>query len=480
MVARRCGLAYTWLLLGQNSGKLCVANELIISVSGLRGIVGDTLTADVAFRYAAAFAATLQDGPVVVSRDGRANGGALLAPVITGLSQGDARRVLDGGIAATPTTGVLVRHHHCAGGIQITASHNPAPYNGLKLFSAEGRVMPAVMGERVLEQYKQLDVGSSKFDIQHPASSIEHLADTTSAHLALIERIVDIERIREHRFHVLLDANHGSGSVLGRSLLERFGCKVTLLGGNPDGHFPHEPEPTAENLAGVLKGVTQAGADVGFCQDPDADRLAIIDERGRYIGEEYTLAICVDHVLRQKSGPIVTNCSTSRMTEDLARKYGVPFFRSAVGEANVADMMIRESALIGGEGNGGAIEPRIGFVRDSFAGMALVLDAMAARNLAVSALADELPRYAIYKTKATVGRKMIPAAFRLLEKQFPDATGDWLDGLRLDWQNADGTGRWLLVRASNTEPIVRIIAEAPSLQEAKMMCDAATKTIQMA
>ncbi len=457
-----------------------MANELIISVSGLRGIVGDTLTADVAFRYAAAFAATLAGGPVVVTRDGRANGPALLAPVVAGLSQGDSRRVLDGGISATPTTGVLIRHHHCAGGIQISASHNPASYNGLKLFSAEGRVVPAAMGERVLERYRMLDAGYSKFDVQHPASNVEHLADTTSAHLVLIEKIVDVARIRERRFRVLLDANHGSGSVLGKPLLERLGCEVTLLGGNPDGHFAHEPEPTAENLAGVVEQVRQCGADVSFCQDPDADRLAIIDERGRYIGEEYTLAICVDHVLRQKSGPVVTNCSTSRMTEDLAHKYGVPFFRSAVGEANVVDMMIRETALIGGEGNGGAIDPRIGFVRDSFAGMALVLDAMAARNRPVSALADELPRYEIYKTKAAVSREVISAAFRLLEKQFPDATSDRLDGLRLDWQNADGTGRWLLVRASNTEPIVRIVAEAPDRQEAKAMCDAAIKTIRSA
>jgi phosphomannomutase len=457
-----------------------VANELIISVSGLRGVVGDTLTPEVAFHYASAFAATLPDGPVLVSRDGRANGPQLLTPVVRGLSQSGKRRVLDAGIAATPTMGVLVRHHHCAGGVQISASHNPAPYNGLKLFSHEGRVVPAVAGEAVLQRYRSLDSRQSKFDSNLPSSNVSRLDDTTSAHLALIERIVDVDRIRQRRFRVLLDANHGAGSVLGKPLLERLGCDVTVLGGSPDGLFSHEPEPTAENLAGVLADVSRVGADVGFCQDPDADRLAIIDERGRYIGEEYTLPICVDHVLRKTPGPVVTNCSTSRMTEDIAHKYGVPFFRSAVGEANVVDMMIRESAVIGGEGNGGAIDPRVVFVRESFAGMALVLDAMAERKLTASALADELPRYEICKTKVTVPRERIPAAWSALERQFPEATPDRLDGLRLDWQGANGKGQWLLVRASNTEPIIRIIAEAPTAEESRHLCDTAVQAMQSA
>ena len=455
-----------------------VSNELIISVSGLRGVVGDTLTAEVAFRYAAAFAATLPAGPVLVSRDGRANGPPLVPPVVAGLSQGGARRVLDAGIAATPTTGVLVRNHQCAGGVQISASHNPAPYNGLKLFSAQGRVVPAVAGEAVLQRFRQLGVEGTPSAVQLSEAKAESLGEMTAAHLSLIERIVDVDRIRARHFRVLLDANHGSGSVLGKPLLERLGCDVTVAGGNPDGRFAHEPEPTAENLASVLMHVSRAGAAIGFCQDPDADRLAIIDERGRYLGEEYTLAMCVDHVLRKTPGPVVTNCSTSRMTEDLARKYDVPFVRSAVGEANVVDAMIRESAVIGGEGNGGAIDPRIVYVRDSFVGMALVLDAMAERNMPVSALAGELPRYEICKTKVAVAREKIPAVVNALEAKFPDATADRLDGLRLDWARADGKGCWLLVRASNTEPIIRIIAEAPNAKEARSLCDAAIQAMQ--
>jgi phosphomannomutase len=449
-------------------------NEPIISVSGLRGIVGDTLTDDVAFRYAAALAEILPAGPVVITRDGRANGPLLVEPVVAGLSQGGARTVFDAGIAATPTTGVLVREHHCAGGVQISASHNPAEYNGLKLFSAAGRVIPGAEGERVLKQYRET---SSEKCPSLPSIEAESVGDNVSAHLALVERIVDVRRIQSRRFRVLLDANHGSGSLLGKVLLEWIGCEVRIIGGNPDGQFTHPPEPTAENLSSVLGAVVGAYADVGFCQDPDADRLAIIDEKGRYIGEEYTLAICADHALRHRPGPIVTNCSTSRMTEDLARKYDVHFHRSAVGEANVVDKMLETGAIFGGEGNGGVIDPRVGLVRDSFVGMALVLGAMAARDVRVSALADELPRYAIHKTKLQLEPAKVAAALDALEREYPAARHDRLDGLRLDWGNADGSGSWLLVRASNTEPIVRVIAEAPTADGAERLCDAAARVI---
>jgi phosphomannomutase len=463
-----------------------MASELIISVSGLRGIVGESLTPDIACGYAAAFAQTLPDGPVVVTRDGRANGAELLAPVAAGLSHGGPRQILDAGIAATPTAGVLVRHLGCAGGIQISASHNPAEYNGLKLFSAEGRVVPAAAGQAVLERFRTLEAGrwmpveSSPSNIQYPAPRIQHLSDAVSAHLALLETIVDIDRIRSRRFRVLLDANHGSGSALGKPLLKRLGCNVTMVGGVPDGQFSHLPEPTAENLSGVLSDVTRAGADIGFCQDPDADRLAIIDKRGRYIGEEYTLALCVEHVLRATPGPVVTNCSTSRMTEDLAKKYNVPFFRAAVGEANVVDLMLRERAVIGGEGNGGVIDPRVGMVRDSFVGMALMLDAMAARGKSVGALADDLPRYSIHKAKVEMPRETVADAFKALEQHFSDAKPDRLDGLRLDWHEDGDGSRWLLVRASNTEPIVRIIAEAADAENATRLCVEAAAILRRA
>jgi len=428
-------------------------NEPIISVSGLRGIVGESLTPLVAARYVAAFASTLNPGPVVVSRDGRSSG-PMLAQIVCGTLAASGRRVLYADVAATPTLGVMVRAHMAAGGVQISASHNPPPYNGLKLFNTDGRVLPAAAGSSVLEAYRASD--ASWAPVEQIGANLQ-IGDTVGQHLLLIQATVDVEAIRARRFRVLLDCNAGAGSLMGQRLLSALGCEITLLGGQPTGRFEHPPEPTAENLAGVSKQVLTANADVGFCQDPDADRLAIIDEAGRYIGEEYSLALCLDHVLREHKGSVVTNCATSRMAEDLATKHGVPFHRSAVGEANVVDKMLENEAVFGGEGNGGPIDPRVGYVRDSFVGMALVLAAMAQRQRKVSELADELPRYEIVKRTAKLPSEKLPAALNVVQKHFSDARPDRLDGLRLDWPD-----RWLIVRGSNTEPIVRAIAEAPT------------------
>lgn len=443
--------------------------EPIISVSGLRGIVGESLSPQTAMRYVAAFVGTLTtEGPIVVSRDGRGSG-PMFADAIRAALAACGRDCLDAGVAATPTTGVLVREHKAAGGIQISASHNPPAYNGIKLFNAEGRVIPADAGKLVLERYRS---GAEPAWVTHDRlGSVNVLNDTTSAHLKFVLATVDVAAIRSRKFRVLLDANHGAGSVLGKRLLDELGCTTTILGEVPDGKFAHVPEPTAENLTGVLRSVVELKADVGFCQDPDADRLAMIDELGRYVGEEYTPALCAEHVLsklpreKRAAAAVVMNCSSSRMTEDVAAKYGAPCTRSAVGEANVVDEMKRRGAVYGGEGNGGVIDPRVGYVRDSFAGMALVLDALAARGTTLSRFAAELPRYEIVKTKMTLTAEKLAPALAALKKHFADAKTDTLDGLRLDWPNA-----WLLVRASNTEPIVRAIAEAPTEAEAARLC----------
>ncbi|MCC7084903.1 MAG: phosphoglucosamine mutase [Pirellulales bacterium] len=437
-------------------------SEPIISVSGLRGIVGDSLTAEVAVRYAAAFSSTLPPGSIVLTYDGRSSGPNFLTAIREGLSA-LGREVVDAGVAATPTTGVLVKQMRSpAGGIQISASHNPPQYNGMKLFSAEGRVIPAIAGAEVMKRYR----GELPEIRSCTARGVIHrLAKTAARHVELVLSTVNVESIRRRNFRVLLDANHGSGSVVGKLLLEHLNCQANVLGGAPDGQFAHPPEPTAENLTSVLRSVTENQCAIGFCQDPDADRLAVIDENGRYLGEEYTLAICVNHVLSKSPGPVVTNCSTSRMTEDLAKKYNVSFFRSAVGEANVVDAMLQYNALIGGEGNGGVIDPRVVLVRDSFTAMALILDAMAERDLPASALADELPRYKICKTKIDLPREKLAAGYEALERHFVEAKPDRLDGLRLDWPD-----QWLLVRGSNTEPIVRAIAEAPTMDGAQDLC----------
>lgn len=444
-------------------------SELIISVSGLRGVVGKSLTPEVVLNYAGAYAATLPSGPIVVARDGRATGPMLASLLQAGLI-GLGRDVIDAGIASTPTLGVLVREHQGAGGIQITASHNPPPYNGMKLFSAEGWVLPADEGKPILAAYQS--AAAPAWVAHDSLGQLIECENTTDEHLRLVLATVDVEAIRAKRFRVLLDANQGAGSLLGRRLLEALNCEIALIGGDANGQFLHPPEPTAENLVNVGKQVQDRGVDIGFCQDPDADRLAIIDESGSYLGEEFTLALCVGHILASRKGAIVTNCSTSRMAQDLAEKQDAPFFRSKVGEANVGEMMRKHSAIFGGEGNGGPIDPRVGYVRDSFVGMAVVLDAMAASGRPISDLAADLPHYAIEKSKVPLKRDRVADGLTALEQHFADAKASRLDGLRLDWND-----RWLLVRASNTEPILRIIAEAPEAEMAQSLCADAAQVI---
>lgn len=446
-------------------------SDLIISVSGLRGIVGESLDPLVAARYAAAFASHAPPGAIVVGRDGRSSG-PLLRDVISGALRAAGRDVIDADVAATPTVGVLVRQHGAAGAVQISASHNPPPYNGFKLFGSDGRVLQASAGAAVRQTYLGAEPAWAAFDA---IGRLDHETNPHATHLQLVLETVDAEAIRSRRFRVLLDSNHGAGGRLGRWLLETLGCQLVAIGEDPDGRFEHPPEPTAENLQTIAAHVREHQCDIGFCQDPDADRLAVIDGDGRYIGEEYTLALCVQRALSKAdtAGPVVINCATSSISQRLAQAAGVPIYRSAVGEANVADMMIQRQATYGGEGNGGPIDPRVGYVRDSFVGMAQILELMQSTGRSVAQLADALPRLAIHKTTARLAAEQLPEATAAIAAAMPEAETDTLDGLRLSWPD-----RWLLVRGSNTEPIVRLIAEAPTAAEAQGLCQQAAAVIE--
>ena len=440
------------------------AGTRIASISGLRGVVGDGLDPLVAAEFAAAYASQCEPGPIAVGHDGRLSA-AVFAAAVEAAVTATGHDAITLGPAATPTIGWLVRESGLAGGIQISASHNPPEYNGLKFFQRGGMVLGADQGRALLDRWQRKDFGWARWDGLGRASRLD---DPDSGHLARLLEIVDQPAIRACRFKVVLDACHGAGGRLGTRLLEALGTECVVLGAVPDGRYDHPPEPTEKNLRSFAAIVPAVGAAIGFAQDPDADRLAIVDEAGRYIGEELTLALAALRRLEQARGPLVINLSTSMTAEKLAIGRGCPVYRTPVGEINVVERMIAENALLGGEGNGGVIDPRVGYVRDSFVAMAMILDLMASSGAPLSRLVAALPRFCMVKDQypiaatGTGGASQMSSLWERIAAAFPDARADRRDGLRLEWDD-----RWVHVRASNTEPIVRVIAEAPEANDAR-------------
>jgi phosphomannomutase len=443
----------------------------IASISGLRGVVGNGIDPVVAAEFAVAYASDCEAGPIVVGHDGRISAPVFMAAVQAAVAA-TGRDVLLAGAIATPTIGVLVRDRAAAGGIQISASHNPPMYNGLKFFQKAGMVLSQAQGTALLDRWQRRDFAWASWD---SLGRIRLLDDLDRTHLERVLAIVDSATIRRKGFKVVLDACHGAGGRLGTAMLQSLGCRTIVLGGEADGRYDHPPEPTEANLKEFSAVVQAVGAVVGFAQDPDADRLAIADENGHYIGEELTLALAAVRRLQQAKGTVVLNLSTSRVTEDLARESSCPVLRTPVGEINVVETMIAENALLGGEGNGGVIDPRVGHVRDSFVAMALVLDLMAATGETVSGLVRKLPQHIMIKDQYPVARgggnesaasSHVAALWERIAAACPDANADRRDGLRLDWQD-----RWVHMRASNTEPIVRVIAEAREGPVARELAD---------
>jgi phosphomannomutase len=448
---------------------MATTNDLIISVSGIRGIVGASLTPAATLTFAAALATHTRGGRLALSTDGRPSGAVLKHAVLAGLL-GAGCEVHDLTVAPTPTFGLAVRRLQAAGGIQITASHNPAPWNGLKLFGPEGAVLAPAEGEQVRQVFERGPFRQVAWDQLGTVRDCPHALDW---HRERVLQLVDAVRIRNRPLSVFVDANGGAGGSLARDLLRSLGCRSVIEGGNADGHFAHEPEPIEANLREICPRVPACGAAVGFVLDPDADRLAIIDEHGRYIGEELTLALAVWYRLGQERGPVVINMSSSRVVEDIAARFAVPCHRAAVGEANVVALMKQVGAVIGGEGNGGVIDPRVGWVRDPFIGMGLVLNLLADTGMPLSALVADLPAYTIIKDKYGAARDRLPQLFEALVRRWPEAKDNRVDGLRLDWPD-----RWIHVRPSNTEPIVRVIAEAPAAADARRLCDEVGKLLR--
>jgi phosphomannomutase len=436
---------------------------LMVSVSGVRGRVGEALTPEVIGRFAAGFGAwALGRGSsrrIVVGRDSRVSGAMFHRAVLAALESVGAE-IVDVGMAPTPTIQLAVEHHHAAGGLAITASHNPIEWNALKFIGPSGLFLDAGEGAE-MRRVVDGEIPRVTWDRLGTVVADERaIARHLDAILAL--PYVDVEAIRARRFRVALDCCRGAGAHVMPALLERLGCEVTAINLPPDGRFPRSPEPVAENLGELEALVRESGADVGLAVDPDVDRLALVSEAGRAIGEDFTLALAVQLVLRHRQGPVVTNLSTSRLVDDAAAGGGSSVVRAPVGEVNVAVRMREVGAVVGGEGNGGVILPELHLGRDAPAGAALVLQLLLETGRPLSALAGDYPRYAIVKDKLDRPAAPLDAVYAALADGFPGAAQDRQDGLRLTWADA-----WLHVRPSGTEPIVRVIAEAPTEARAR-------------
>jgi len=447
----------------------------MVSVSGVRGRVGEALTPEVVTKFAAGFGAwALQRDPenrtIVLGRDSRVSGPMFHRAVVAAL-QSVGARVIDIGVVPTPTIQLAVEYHHAAGGLGITASHNPIEWNALKFIGPSGLFLDKDEGAAMRAVVESNFPRATWDRIGVVDGDEEAIQRHIDAVLAL--PFLDVERIRARRFHVALDCVRGAGGLFMPRLLEALGCRVDAINLEPDGRFPREPEPIPENLGELEALVKRTGAVVGFAVDPDVDRLALVDDTGRAIGEDYTLALAARVVLAHREGNVVTNLSTSRIVDDVAERAGRRVVHAPVGEVNVATRMRTERAPIGGEGNGGVILTEMHLGRDAPIGTALVLQLLHETGKSLSAIVAEYPRYAIVKDKLRRPDAPLDSVYAALRNAFADAEPDTQDGLRLTWKD-----RWVHVRPSGTEPIVRVIAEAPSEREAQALIDAGRDAVE--
>lgn len=449
-----------------------MAEAPIVSASGIRGVVGAGIDPPYAARYAAAFGAVLrEEGPpgpgerVLVGRDSRTSGPMLADAVAAGL-RGAGWDVADLGVVTTPTGLLAVQDDEAArGGVLVTASHNPAPWNGLKLAGADGTFVSPARGRRVQEVFEEGPAWSDWEDLgdrSEAPGAVEH-------HVA---RILDLELVPRDAitaagFTVTVDTVRGAGGPIMRRLMDELGCRLVGVDLEPDGRFPREPEPRPENLGRLGEAVRSSGADLGLALDPDGDRLALADASGEPVGEDLTLALAARYVLARRPGPVVTNLSTSRVVADVAEAAGAEVHLSPVGEANVAARMREVDATIGGEGNGGVMVPDLHLTRDAPLASVLVLGALAGEDATLAEMAGDLPTYRIAKRRAPRPDGSLEPVYRALVDGAPGTPErDRQDGLRLDWPDERS---WVHVRPSGTEPIVRVIAEAPDEEEAERL-----------
>ena len=447
---------------------------LIKSISGIRGTiggnVGDSLTPIDIVRFTSAYAKFISDQDcnsniIVIGRDARLSG-TMVSNIVSGTLIGCGFNVIDIGLSTTPTVEVAVEKESAAGGIIITASHNPKQWNALKLLNNKGEFISAVDGEKILDYAQKEDfnfslienIGSYNYDDTHNEKHIEDVLNL---------ELVNVDLIRSKKFKVVLDAVNSTGGILIPKLLEKLGVECVELFCDPTGNFPHNPEPLPENLMEISKKVVDTNADLGIVVDPDVDRLALVCEDGSMFGEEYTLVSVADYVLSKTPGNTVSNLSSTRALSDVTNKHNSNYFASAVGEVNVVEKMKDKNAVIGGEGNGGIIYPALHYGRDALVGIALFLTNLAEKEMSCKSLRKTYPNYFISKNKIDLDLSVdIAKLLKILESKFSLNNINTIDGLKINFD--DG---WVHLRRSNTEPIIRIYSESVTLDKANQLAE---------
>jgi phosphomannomutase len=440
---------------------------LIESISGIRATIGDSMTPKEVVEYASAFGKWIGKGTVVLGRDSRVSGKAI-ADIFARTLQWMGLNVINIGIVPTPTVQLMTELFEAQAGVAITASHNPFPWNGIKFIDKTGLFLDAEQVTQVLKNKKE---ASYTFKSSGEFGTYEDNNKAIEIHVANVLSIpyLDIEKIKKRKFKVVIDAVNGGGSLALPAMLKALGCEVIEVNCVPDGYFPHTPEPLPENLVDLLEAVKKNKADLGLAVDPDADRLAVCDEKGTYLSEEYTLVMATETVLSQcdkKDAKVVTNLSTTLAVTNIAEKYGAECLRTAIGEINVAKKMKEVGAVIGGEGNGGIISPDSHLGRDSLVGAAMVLNFLASDERPLSQKYADFPQYKMAKKKIEIGSNDPDMILEKLKAKFANEDCNTVDGLKITWSD-----RWVHMRKSNTEPILRVYSEAPTADAANELGD---------
>ncbi len=439
-------------------------STLMVSISGIRGIVGDGLDPNSIIKYTSAYAEFIGKGKVVVGRDARITGD-MVNQLVTGTLMAKGLDVINIGICPTPTVQYTVKELNADGGIAISASHNPNEWNALKLLNSTGQFMTPEENKTMLEKLDDADRNYKRWDeIGKNSFYNEGMQNHVNAVLSM--KYIDLEAIRKRKFRVLVDCVNGAGAYVIPQLLREFGCEVIEMNCEKSGIFPRLPEPLPENLTETFSAVKESKADLGIVVDPDVDRLVLIANDGIPFGEENTITQAVKFILSKTKGGVVVNLSTTRAVEDVAKEYGCEVFRSKVGEANVVKKMKEVNAVIGGEGSGGVIYPELHYGRDALVGIALTLQHLAEFGGTLSELKNSLPSYFIEKRKIDLPDTETDKIMDSLTKEFESGSINTDDGLRIDFED-----HWVHFRKSNTEPIIRIITEGKSKEAAIELID---------